>query len=123
MIEEELEILYDAYYDELENFAHSESGKYLFVFDDVFFQSCDSVSMLRRLILFVIPRFLIGQEHPHAHTHEPIHDHYDDDDEYSDDDDEEDDESSQSGGGSIFEFGSSLAVKGMILMPLLRLRR
>ncbi|KAJ3283380.1 DNA-directed RNA polymerase [Borealophlyctis nickersoniae] len=76
VIEEELEILYDAYYEELENFANDQ-------------QSGGSRPPARRTC------YVSSDE---------------------DDDDEDDDEDSDhSGNGSIFEFGSSLTVKGGIL--------
>ncbi|TPX30382.1 hypothetical protein SmJEL517_g06034 [Synchytrium microbalum] len=128
VIEEELEILYDAYYEELENFTH------------------DQARSSGRKDLLAIP-------HPHAHTHQHNHNHHhhhhhhssrhhsrsgsasrdsyaeseeeEDDDEEDDDedvddeddddddgDDDDDDESGESGSSSgIFEFGNSLTVK------------
>ncbi|KAI9097365.1 salt tolerance down-regulator-domain-containing protein [Phlyctochytrium arcticum] len=118
VIEEELEILYDAYYEELENFANDQSGK----------------ALPHGSSLPAIPP---GSEADPHHLHQAVaaahahiiahavaspgrraiiqHRHQDEEDgEYEDEeDDEEDYEHDPS--ESIFEFGSSLTVKGGIL--------
>ncbi|TPX49209.1 hypothetical protein SeMB42_g01330 [Synchytrium endobioticum] len=108
VIEEELEILYDAYYEELENFTHDQA---------------------RNNGRKAVP-------HPHTHTHQHHHnlhhhhhhhhhasrrhsrsgsasrDSYNEESE-EDDEEEEDDEYEESdgSGSGIFEFGNSLTVK------------
>ncbi|KAI8824373.1 salt tolerance down-regulator-domain-containing protein [Fimicolochytrium jonesii] len=95
VIEEELEILYDAYYEELEHFANDQDGT-------------------PRPI--AVPAIRAAPPlHNGRHTHpvpEPI---YDDDEEDDDEEDDDDDEYDHDPSESIFEFGSSLTVKGGIL--------
>ncbi|KAI8912248.1 hypothetical protein DFJ77DRAFT_467472 [Powellomyces hirtus] len=113
VIEEELEILYDAYYEELENFANDQGGKSSNGSSPSPRQSESSSSSYRPP---PPPPPPIGRiEHEmRAEDGEDDEDDEDDDEDYVDEDDEDDyDEHDPS--ESIFEFGSSLTVKGGIL--------
>ncbi|KNC99981.1 uncharacterized protein SPPG_05356 [Spizellomyces punctatus DAOM BR117] len=92
VIEEELEILYDAYYEELENFANDQSGKA---------PSGPSATP--------IGHTPSPSRSPPSHRIQHIEEDEEEDGEYDDDDEEEDDDHDPS--ESIFEFGSSLTVK------------
>ncbi|KAJ4986093.1 stress response protein nst1, partial [Stagonosporopsis vannaccii] len=124
-IEEELEVLYDAYYEELEQYAHLQQDVGSFLPD----------ANYRHVSSAPHPRPLMTTHPPPAHAHRyPDHDEVDDDDDEDDDDysGEEDDysnsEISSEGDYSSEErslpppeasdflhFGSSLQVKGGIL--------
>lgn len=120
-IEEELEVLYDAYYEELEQYANNNQGT---------FENGAPIVPPPRLYQ---PRLhSLDHHHTHLHNHhhpshgrvhelpddeEELEDDYDEDDEddepYSDDDLE--DEASRNARADFFAFGNSLTVKGTIL--------
>jgi hypothetical protein len=117
-IEEELEVLYDAYYEELEQYANNNQGA---------FENGAPIVPPPRLYQ---PRLHSLGHHTHLHNHhhpshgrvhelpddeEELEDDYDEDDEddepYSDDDLE--DEASRNARADFFAFGNSLTVKGI----------
>ena len=110
-IEEELEVLYDAYYDELEHYIHPNQ---------------DVLSQARRLMPPPHPRQRPGHSYPHAppgHYDDPE----DDEDEYEDDfEDEEDDYSDdeldevQGMPVEFYNFSNSLRVKSTFYSPILQ---
>jgi hypothetical protein len=117
-IEEELEVLYDAYYEELEQYANNNQGA---------FENGAPIVPPPRLYQ---PRLHSLDHHTHLHHHhhpshgrvhelpddeEELEDDYDEDDEdepYSDDDLE--DEASRNARADFFAFGNSLTVKGIL---------
>ena len=128
-IEEELEVLYDAYYEELEQYAHLQQDVGSFLPD----------ANYRHVSSAPHPRPLMTTHPPPAHGHR-----YPDQDEEDDDDDEEDDEEDYSGeeedysnseissegdysseerslpppeASDFLHFGSSLQVKGKARPP------
>ncbi|KAL1971190.1 hypothetical protein VTN77DRAFT_142 [Rasamsonia byssochlamydoides] len=119
-IEEELEVLYDAYYEELEQYANNNQGA---------FENGAPIVPPPRLYQ---PRLHSLDRHTHLHGHhhpsqgrvhelpddeEELEEDYDEDDEddepYSDDDLE--DEASRNARADFFAFGNSLTVKDGIL--------
>ncbi|KAF2760948.1 hypothetical protein EJ05DRAFT_508178 [Pseudovirgaria hyperparasitica] len=123
-IEEELEVLYDAYYEELEQYAHLPHG------------STDGAPMLPPTRRFANPLArhppdrMPHLQHAHTHSHDRTEladdgnedeeggksDEYSDDDDYEGDDiSEEDIEEIPRGQADFFNFGNSLTVKGGIL--------
>jgi hypothetical protein len=116
-IEEELEVLYDAYYEELEQYANTNQGA---------FENGAPIVPPPRLYQ---PRLHSFDRHSHLHSHhhpsqgrvhelpddeEELEEDYDEDEEddepYSDDDLE--DEASRNARADFFAFGNSLTVKG-----------
>ena len=104
VIEEELEILYDAYYEELENFSingQSKKGNELpFRPNSPKLTSKGTQSHYRKTP---------GQMHRY---HYEAYGASDDDDDF----DESEEDSNQSDKGSIFEFGSGLTSKGNLFI-------
>lgn len=120
-IEEELEVLYDAYYEELEQYANHNHAA---------FENGAPIGTHRRLYQPPLRSF---ERHPH-HLHAPPHhqtrgkvqelpddedleDDYDEDEEDDDDDDEqysedELDDEARATRADFFAFGNSLTVKG-----------
>ncbi|KAJ3213830.1 Stress response protein nst1 [Clydaea vesicula] len=99
VIEEELEILYDAYYEELENFANDQAKGQT---------NPHPHSQLRNFSKSIYLLILnLKKDRRYHHSH-----HHDEEDE-EDSEDEYDQESEEN--GSMHEFGSSLTVKGGIL--------
>jgi hypothetical protein len=121
-IEEELEVLYDAYYEELEQYAHNNQGS----FDE-------GSPIIPPPRLYQSPLRSPGQ---HTRTHGQFHpsrgrvqelpeddddleEDYDEDEEDEDDDelysdDELEDEEAREARADFFAFGNSLTVKGML---------
>lgn len=114
-IEEELEVLYDAYYEELETYAHHQQDASRFLPDANFGRACSAPH----------PQPLLNT-HPPPRHYEPEDDDIEDDEEYSEEDDysENSDISSDRDYDSdpgmqrhheaadFLQFGSSLQVKG-----------
>lgn len=96
VIEEELEMLYDAYYEELENFA-SDSKRQKHILPSHLYNHCS--------------------HHAFTSRHHRLYEHAseDDIDDIEDDFDDDDDEDYDSDESGIIEFGTSLTVKGGIL--------
>ena len=117
-IEEELEVLYEGYYEELEQYAHHDHPP---------LPTTDG--MMPDPLQHRSPHPLgVGPPQPYAHRTSHLHEHFDEDDfsededeeEYSDDDysDDEPDALVRSGVPDFFNFGQNLTVKG-ILTPWL----
>ena len=119
-IEEELEVLYEGYYEELEQYAHHDHPP---------LPSTDG--MMPDPLQHRGPHPLAAQSiHSHHHRQSQLREHLDeeeeeyseeeDDEEYSDDDysDEEPEQLARSGVPDFFNFGQNLTVKG-ILTPWL----
>lgn len=122
-IEEELEVLYDAYYEELEQYAHHNKGSLENGTPIVSSQRLYQTSLRPPLDHHSHmphtqhpPRGRI-QELPDDDDDDDLEDEYDEDDEddepYSDDDDELDDHA-RTTRADFFAFGNSLTVKGGI---------
>lgn len=125
-IEEELEVLYDAYYEELEQYAHHNHGA---------FENGAPIGTPRRLYQSPLHSF---ERHSPVHTthhHHPsrgkIQEMSDDedleDDDYDDDDEEDEvysdddlDEATRATRADFFAFGNSLTVKGRFLFHVQR---
>ncbi|CRG86406.1 Stress response protein nst1 [Talaromyces islandicus] len=120
-IEEELEVLYDAYYEELEQYANHNQGA---------FQNGTSIVPPPRLMhhnLHHLDRHHTHIHHHHHPSHGRVHELPEDEDDLEDDyDDEEDDEEpysddelddddSRGERADFFAFGNSLTVKDGIL--------
>ena len=121
-IEEELEVLYDAYYEELEQYAHHNHGD---------FGNGTPIGAPRRLYQSSLHSF--GRHSPAHSSHHPsrgriqeMHeeddleeDEYDDEDEEDEDDvysDDDLDEATRATRADFFAFGNSLTVKGMCII-------
>lgn len=124
-IEEELEVLYDAYYEELEQYANNNQGS---------LENGASLRLPPRV--YQTPLHTLGRHHHHPHPPPPnsrhppsgrireisddeedeVDEEYDEDDEddepYSDDDLEDEARTTRT---DFFAFGNSLTVKGMVL--------
>jgi len=120
-IEEELEVLYEGYYEELEQYAHHDHPP---------LPSADGLIPdplhHRRPHPMITPPPPPNPHHKTSAMHEHLDDREDDDEEYSEDDEYSDDEYSdddsepppQGGVPDFFNFGQNLTVKG-ILTPWL----
>ncbi|KAJ3015251.1 Stress response protein nst1 [Thoreauomyces humboldtii] len=107
VIEEELEILYDAYYEELENFANDQGTK-----------SIAGPPIAFNHINLTHHRPPPPPPPPLGHIQHEMRGHdleYDDEDDEDDEDEDDDGDYGHDPSESIFEFGSSLTVKGGIL--------
>jgi hypothetical protein len=117
-IEEELEVLYDAYYEELEQYANHNQGA---------FQNGTSIVPPPRLMHHSLHHLdhhthIHHHHHPsHGRVHELPEDEDDLEDDYDDEEDDEepysddeldDDDDSRSERADFFAFGNSLTVKG-----------
>jgi hypothetical protein len=140
-IEEELEVLYDAYYEELEQYAHHQGGE-------------PGHGMLppprslppphtHRSSAVPLPLSTHNPHHRTSRVHEVIDEPEDDDDDdddredddslseeeeeeysdeddlYSDEEDDQEDDVPRGIGADFFNFGNSLTVKGMLDVPLI----
>jgi Salt tolerance down-regulator len=123
-IEEELEVLYDAYYEELEQYANSNQGS---------FENGTPIMPPPRLYqprLRSLDRHahLQGQHHPsRGRVHElpdeddGLEEEYDEDDDEPYSEDELEDETTRTAPADFFAFGNSLTVKGTMLFLNYRL--
>jgi len=127
-IEEELEVLYEGYYEELEQYAHHDHPPLPAGYDGMM---PDPLQQKRPHPLAAPPPAMPMHSHSHAHPHQhPNHrmsqltEHFDDEEfsdeddeeEYSDDDYSDEDEQevvARAGIPDFFNFGQNLTVKGM----------
>ncbi|KAJ3163423.1 Stress response protein nst1 [Geranomyces michiganensis] len=114
VIEEELEILYDAYYEELENFANDQGPKSS-PGPATPQRQLNSSSQYRPPPPLPLPSGRIEHEMRDEDGEYDDEDEDEEDDEDEDDDDDDLDDYEHDPSESIFEFGSSLTVKGGIL--------
>jgi hypothetical protein len=111
-IEEELEVLYDAYYEELEQYANHNHAA---------FENGSAIGSSRRLYQTSLHSHLHGPRQPSRGKVQELPDDEELDEEYDEDDDDDDDEpysddeldeAARATRADFFAFGNSLTVKG-----------